>query len=73
MRNRKWSDEEFLNMRRKVLSWWPTGKELEYLNEAVEYRRRLPVERIGKIPKKEGTPFLGSSWGILQLRKRWST
>jgi len=43
--NKRWSDEEFFDMRKEVLSWWPTGKEID-LDEAVEYRKKLPKHKV---------------------------
>ncbi len=39
--NMRWSDEEFKREREKVLSLWPTGKEVE-LDEAIAYHKSLP-------------------------------
>ncbi|MBI4332006.1 MAG: hypothetical protein HY673_12060 [Chloroflexi bacterium] len=44
LRNRKWSDEEFLERRKDVLAMWPTGSEID-LDEAVEYVKSLPDNR----------------------------
>ena len=41
VRNMRWSDEEFKREREKVLSLWPTGKEVE-LEEAIAYHKSLP-------------------------------
>ncbi len=41
VRQKQIDEEEFLAMRKDVLSLWPTGKEVE-LDEAVEYQRNLP-------------------------------
>ena len=41
VRNVRWSDEEFEEERKKVLSLWPTGKEVD-LDEAIAYHRSLP-------------------------------
>ena len=40
VRNVRWSDEEFEEERKKVLSLWPTGQEVD-LDEAIAYHRRL--------------------------------
>ena len=42
--NKRWSDEEFFAAREKVLSLWPTGKEID-LEEAADYLKRLPPEK----------------------------
>ncbi len=44
LNNRRWSEEEFLAEREKVLALWPTGKEID-LGEAVEYLKSLPPEK----------------------------
>ncbi len=44
LNNQRWSDEEFLQERQKILSLWPTGSEID-LDEAAEYLRRIPLER----------------------------
>jgi len=41
IRNVRWSDEEFERERKKVLSLWPTGKDVD-LDEAIEYHKALP-------------------------------
>ena len=41
LNNKRWADEEFFREREKVLSLWPTGKDLD-LEEAVAYLRSLP-------------------------------
>lgn len=44
LRNKKWTDEEFFNMRKEVLAQWPTGKEVD-LQEAVEYLKSIPESK----------------------------
>ena len=44
LNNNRWSDEEFLREREKVLSLWPTGKDID-LEEAVAYLRGLSVHK----------------------------
>ena len=41
LRNKKWTDEEFFEVRKEVLNQWPTGKEVD-LEEAVEYNKKIP-------------------------------
>ncbi|AKN32564.1 glutamate mutase [Clostridium carboxidivorans P7] len=41
LKNKKWTDEEFFEMRKEVLSQWPTGSEVD-LKEAVEYLKKVP-------------------------------
>jgi methylaspartate mutase epsilon subunit len=42
LNNKRWSDEKFLTERKKVLSLWPTGRDID-LAEAVEYLRKIPL------------------------------
>ncbi|MBU3091187.1 methylaspartate mutase subunit E [Clostridium sp. CF011] len=44
LRNKKWTDEEFFEVRKEVVSQWPTGKEVD-LKEAVEYNKRIPEHK----------------------------
>ncbi len=44
LNNQRWSDEEFLKERKKVLSLWPTGQEID-LEESLDYLRTLPPEK----------------------------
>lgn len=44
LKNKKWTDEEFFNMRKEVLSQWPTGMEVN-LEEAVEYLKSIPEHK----------------------------
>lgn len=38
---KKWTEEEFLTMRKEVMTHWPTGKDLNF-DEAVTYLKALP-------------------------------
>ncbi len=44
LNNQRWSDEEFLTERKKVLALWPSGREID-LEESVDYLRTLPPEK----------------------------
>jgi methylaspartate mutase epsilon subunit len=44
LKNKKWTEEEFFNMRKEVLSQWVTGSEVD-LKEAVEYLRKIPIHK----------------------------
>ena len=41
---RKWTEEEFFQMREEVLKGWPTGAEVD-LEEAVRYHKSLPASK----------------------------
>src|SRR6056297_2885901 len=43
LKNKKLSEDEFFNLRKEVLSQWPTGSEVD-LNEAVDYLKKVPEE-----------------------------
>jgi methylaspartate mutase, E subunit len=44
LKNKKWTEVEFFNMRKEVLSQWPTGMEVD-LEEAVEYLKKVPEHK----------------------------
>ncbi|MBZ9637064.1 methylaspartate mutase subunit E [Clostridium sp. FP1] len=44
LRNKKWTNEEFFEVRKEVLSQWPTGKDVD-LEEAIEYNKKIPVHK----------------------------
>ncbi|MCX5910026.1 MAG: methylaspartate mutase subunit E [Deltaproteobacteria bacterium] len=44
LKNRRWSDEEFLRERKKVLALWPTGREVD-LEEAAAYLKKIPLHK----------------------------
>ena len=45
IKNRRLTEEEFFKERKEVLSLWPTGKDIEDLDEAVEFQKNLPKEK----------------------------
>lgn len=42
IQNKKLSEDEFFEQRKEVLLQWPTGKEINDLNEAIEYHKKQP-------------------------------
>ena len=46
LKNKKWTEEQFLEMRKKVLATWRTGSdsELDFEN-AIEYLKSVPEEK----------------------------
>jgi methylaspartate mutase epsilon subunit len=44
VKNKRWSDEEFLKERKEVLAAWPTGKEVD-LDEAIQYHKSQPASK----------------------------
>lgn len=44
LRFKKWTEEEFFEMREEVLKGWPTGAEVD-LEEAVKYHKALPESK----------------------------
>ncbi len=44
LKNEKWSEERFFEMRKEVLCQWPTGEQVD-LDEAVQYLKKLPEEK----------------------------
>jgi methylaspartate mutase epsilon subunit len=66
MIHKNWTDEEFLNMRKEVLSQWPTGREVD-LEEALEYQKKLPKHKVSphvlSRAKKEGRSLISPQIG----------
>jgi methylaspartate mutase epsilon subunit len=51
-RQKRIDEDKFLEMRKEVLSIWPTGKEVD-LEEAVEYQKNLPAgKNFGKVVQR---------------------
>ncbi len=71
LNNNRWSDEEFFREREKVLSLWPTGKDLD-LEEAVAYLRKIPPHknyaRAVAAAKKEGRTLVQPRGGVALVR-----
>ncbi len=67
LKMQRWSEEEFLVARKKVLSLWPTGKEID-LAEAVAHLRKLPPEKryayVVAKAKEEGRTLVQPRGGV---------
>ena len=67
LNNKRWSDEEFFREREKVLSLWPTGRDLD-LEEAVAYLQKIPLHknyaRAVATAKKEGRTLVQPRGGV---------
>src|SRR5512147_1171388 len=65
--NKRWSDEEVLAEREKVLSLWPSGKEID-LEEVVGFLKSLPPEkqyaRVIVQAEKEGRTLVQPRGGV---------
>lgn len=44
LKNKKWTEEEFLAVRKEVLATWPTGAEID-LDKAVEFLKTVPEHK----------------------------
>lgn len=67
IKNQRWSEEEFFAEREKVLSLWPTGKEID-LAESVAYLQNLPLEKryahVVAKAKEEGRTLVQPRGGV---------
>jgi len=46
LRNKKWTEEQFFEVRKKVLATWKTGSDPELnLEDAIEYLKKIPAEK----------------------------
>lgn len=70
--NKRWSDDELLHRRKDVLSKWPTGQGVD-LDEAIEYHKRLPREKLWSErvdrAKKEGETLVEVGLGHATLEQ----
>jgi len=70
LNNQRWSDEEFLKERERILALWPTGKEID-LEEAVEYLKSLPpgknYARVIVEAEKQGRTLVQPRGGVALL------
>ncbi|MFC1980857.1 hypothetical protein ACFLVN_01245 [Chloroflexota bacterium] len=62
LENRKWTEDEFFAMRKEVLAQWPTGKEVEDINEGIEYCKKLPPTKNAYLRQK-----LSKKLGVKQI------
>jgi len=72
LKNRKWTNEEFFEIRKEVLNQWPTGKDVD-LKEAVEYNKNIPdrknfAKKLMKA-KKEGVTLAQPRAGVALIDK----
>jgi methylaspartate mutase epsilon subunit len=67
LNNKRWSDEEFLRERERVLSLWPTGRDID-LGESVDYLKKIPLGKdyTRKVveAKKEGRTLVQPRGGV---------
>lgn len=45
LKNKKWTEEEFFEVRKEVLAQWPTGKDVENIQDGIDYCKKLPAEK----------------------------
>jgi methylaspartate mutase epsilon subunit len=65
-KNEKWSEKDFFQERKKVLSMWPTGEGVD-LEEAIDYQKSIPPSRNAALKalkaREEGITYLCPSSG----------
>jgi len=68
IKNRRLTEEEFLQERKEVLGLWPTGKDIEDLDESVEFQRDLLKEQNAALvlsqAKREGRTLAQPRGGV---------
>jgi methylaspartate mutase epsilon subunit len=71
-RNKRWSDDEFQQVRQEVLGRWPTGKEVD-LDEAIEYHESLPPSMNYALKvaeaKRSGTSLIRTDSGVASIEE----
>jgi len=45
LQNKRWTDEQFYEIRKEVLATWETGKDVEDLDAAIAYTKNIPTEK----------------------------
>ena len=74
LRNKKWTTNEFLKVRKQVLETWPTGSSpLLNLDIAVDYLKKIPKEKNFALKlaqaKKEGRTYVQPRAGVATLKE----
>ena len=74
LKNKKWTEEQFLEVRKEVLATWPTGKSnLLDLDVAVENLKKVPASKNFAIKlaeaKKQGRTLVQPRAGVADLEK----
>lgn len=68
--NKRIPDDEFMELRKEVLSQWPTGRDVD-LNEAIKYHHSLPPERNMALQlvdaKKNGKTLIAPRAGLSEI------
>lgn len=68
IRNQKWSEKQLLKEREEVLKQWPTGRQIEDLDEAIAYHKSMPEEHNAALvlakAKKEGKTLIQPRGGV---------
>lgn len=67
LKNEKWTEDRFLQVRQEVLQMWDSGKEVN-LEEAIEYHHSRPGDKYTSYhlhqAKKEGRTLIGCRGGV---------
>lgn len=45
IRNKRLSDEEFYGIRKEILQGWPTGKDVENIQDGIDYQKSIPAAK----------------------------
>lgn len=72
LKNKKWTTEEFFEVRKEVLDQWSTGKDVD-LKEAIEYNKKIPdhknfAKKLNKA-KKDGVTLAQPRAGVALIDK----
>jgi len=73
VKNCRLAEEEFLHERKEVLNLWPTGSEINDIDEAIEFQKNLPAEQNAATvliqAKKEGRTLVQPRGGVNLLHE----
>ncbi len=72
LKNKKWSEDKFFELRKEVLRQWPTGKDVD-LEESIKYQKNIPDSiRFSKrleTAKKQGATLTQPRAGVALIDK----
>ncbi|MDO5733809.1 MAG: methylaspartate mutase subunit E [Eubacteriales bacterium] len=74
IRNKKLSNDEFFALREEIITQWPTGKDVEKLEDGIAYQKTIPPERVFTTAlnqaKAEGRTLVQPRAGVALIDKQ---
>ncbi|MDO5737666.1 MAG: methylaspartate mutase subunit E [Eubacteriales bacterium] len=74
IRNKRLSDDEFMSIRREILGQWPTGQEVQEIEDGIEYQKSIPPEKnftkVLNKAKAQGKTLVQPRAGVALIEKQ---